>query len=245
MSILKSLVNVVLPHICPLCGQPFLRYVHNGATGNKENGVSFCAACLEDVVFIHGPICLTCGLPFRSRAIEDHTCSLCEKKRNYFTLARGMGMYTGRLLEAIHLFKYGGKVNIGKILGRMLAHYHLDFAAYDVIMPVPLHIKRLRGRGFNQAVVLGREIARFHSIPIDISSLRRIRNTESQVNLNEPERVKNIKGAFEVKKGILKGLKTLLVDDIFTTGATVNECARVLKKAGADDVDVLTVAKVT
>ncbi len=129
-------------------------------------------------------------------------------------------------------------------MGRMLAHYPLDFSLYDLIIPVPLHIKRLRKRGFNQAVFLCREIEKRHTVPLDVSSLRRVRYTESQVGLNEDERVKNIKGAFDVQGGVFKGLKTLLVDDIFTTGATVNECSRVLRKAGADRVDVLTLARV-
>jgi len=173
-----------------------------------------------------------------------HNCPRCEKNRNYYHKARGLGIYDGKLLEAIHLFKYGGKINIGKILGRMLAHYPLDFSIYDLIIPVPLHIKKLRKRGFNQAGLLCREIEKCHTVPLAFSSLKRIKHTKSQVGLNEEERVKNIKGAFDAGGGVLKGLKTLLVDDIFTTGATVNECSRVLRKAGVDRVDVLTLAKV-
>ncbi len=243
-SIINSVVNVVLPNLCPLCGQPLLHPVNTCTKNGKENEISFCPACLGEVVFITDPICPVCGLPFSSQMAGCHKCPRCEKKINNFHIARGMGNYYGKLLKAIHLFKYGGKKNIGKILGKMLAQYPLDFSAYDLIVPVPLHIKKLRERGFNQAVLLCREIEKRHSVPLEISSLKRVRYTESQVGLNEDERVKNIKGAFEVRDGVFKGLKTLLVDDIFTTGATVNECSRVLRKAGIDSVDVLTLARV-
>lgn len=244
-SIINSVVNIVLPNLCPLCGQPLLQRANKCRLTGKENEISFCPACLGEVVFITDPICPVCGLPYSSQMAGCHNCPKCERKVNNFHIARGLGHYDGKLLEAIHLFKYGGKINIGKILGRMLAQYPLDFSVYDLIIPVPLHIKKLRKRGFNQAVLLCREIGKRHTVPLEISSLKRLRYTESQVGLNEDERVKNIKGAFDVRGGVFKGLKTLLVDDIFTTGATVNECSRVLRNAGVDRVDVLTLAKVT
>jgi ComF family protein len=243
-SIVKSVVNVILPNLCPLCGQPLLQRVNKCGLAGKENGISFCSACLREVAFITDPSCPVCGLPFSSQMAGCHNCPRCEKKINNFHIARGLANYDGKLLKAIHLFKYGGKTNIGKILGGMLAQYPLDFSAYDLIVPVPLHIKKLRERGFNQAVLLCREIEKRHSVPLEISSLKRVRYTESQVGLNEDERVKNIKGAFEVRDSVFKGLKTLLVDDIFTTGATVNECSRVLGKSGVNRVDVLTLARV-
>lgn len=160
-------------------------------------------------------------------------------------MARELGVYEGNLLKAIHLFKYGGKINIARLLGRMLASYPLDFSIYDLLIPVPLHIKRLKERGFNQAVLLSKEIKRAHSIPIEMFGLKRIRATRPQVLLKEKERMLNVKGAFAVKNPAnIKGRKVLLIDDVFTTGATVNECAKVLKKAGAERIDVLTLARV-
>ena len=233
-SIISSIVDVVLPNLCSLCGRSVL-----------HKHLSLCPPCLKEIRFINDPICPVCGLPFDSKEVENHSCPGCEKKKVYFHKARGVGRYQGSLLEAIRLFKYRGKTNLAKTLGAMLARYPIDFSLYHLIVPVPLHVKRLRERGFNQALILSREIERSHSLRIDIFNLKRVRYTRSQVELNEKERIQNIMGAFMVKDpGVFKGLRILLIDDIFTTGATVNECAKVLRKAGVERVDALTLAKV-
>jgi ComF family protein len=115
---------------------------------------------------------------------------------------------------------------------------------FDVVIPVPLHKQRLKERGFNQSLLLAREVARVFGLEVDYRSLKRIRPTRPQVDLKPDERKKNVKGAFDVKSPErVRGRRVLLVDDVFTTGATVSECARVLKKAGAE-VYVLTLARV-
>lgn len=148
--------------------------------------------------------------------------------------------------EAVHQFKYGRKVSLGKTLGRLMARGCRDFledCEADIIMPVPLHPKRLRWRGFNQAALLARQVSRAYAVPLDPFTLKRTRATQPQTQLNEPERRRNVRGAFALRTAsALEGKKVLLVDDIYTSGATVNECSRTLKKGGAATVHVLTLA---
>ena len=164
-----------------------------------------------------------------------------------YAIARSVGRYEATLLKAIHLFKYRGRIKIGRTLGGIMADFagrtwHMD--VFSVIIPVPLHRKRLRERGFNQAVILAREIAeRFH-VPLDFMSLRRDRFTPPQVDLGREERKKNVTGAFAVRKPEkIAGRKILLVDDVYTTGSTLTECASVLMESRAEAVAVLTLAR--
>lgn len=116
---------------------------------------------------------------------------------------------------------------------------------YHLVVPIPLHRTRLRERGFNQSLLLAKEIGTVWGIPIDYINLQRIRPTEPQINLKGKERIRNVKGAFAVKgEKAFKGKRVLLIDDVYTTGATVSECSKVLKKARAERVDVLTLARV-
>jgi ComF family protein len=192
-------------------------------------------------------MCSRCGLPFISGAGEDHTCSECITERKYFRKARAFGIYQGTLMEAIHRLKYGRKTSLSKPLSALAKDTFYQFwddSSIDLLLPVPLHIKRLRERGFNQAHLVNKKWARLEGIPFDGLTLSRSRWTEPQTSLTRAERRKNVKGAFSLRHpDKVKGLRILLVDDVFTTGATVNECARVLMKAGAEYVDVLTLAR--
>jgi ComF family protein len=196
---------------------------------------------------IVSPLCRRCGLPFTSRAGEDHTCSECLIENRYFRKARAFGVYQGTLMEAIHRLKYGGKTSLSKPLSTLAKdtfYRFWDASSIDLLLPVPLHIRRLRERGFNQAHLVNRKWARQEGIPFDGLTLSRRRWTEPQTSLTRAERRKNVKGAFYLRRrDKVKGLRILLVDDVFTTGATVNECAKVLMKAGAGSVDVLTLAR--
>jgi ComF family protein len=178
---------------------------------------------------------------------ENRLCGDCLVTERYFTRARSVGYYQGMLLDAIHQFKYNGKVLFSSLLGDLLANCSLssiDFRNYDLLIPVPLHKKRLRERGFNQALLLAGRIKKRWKLPVDCSVLKRIRWTDSQINLSRRIRLKNIKGAFQVmNQGKIKEKKILLVDDVYTTGFTANECSKTLIKSGASRVDVLTLAR--
>jgi ComF family protein len=147
----------------------------------------------------------------------------------------------------IHSFKYYNKTHLRRPLALLTIRHLADFmtsVTADLIMPVPLHRARLRSRGFNQAVLLGEIISRNNNIPMDRDNLKRTRWTEPQVNLSANERRTNVKDAFSVRDAArVQGSSILLLDDVLTTGSTVEECARVLKSAGAARVSVITVAR--
>jgi competence protein ComFC len=155
-----------------------------------------------------------------------------------------MGIYEGWIAETLSRFKYHGASHLAVPLGNLMADCQdpdLFWSAMDILIPVPLHPDRLRQRGFNQSLLLARQISRRHSIPVDFLALERIRMTAPQVELSGAERKKNLHGAFRVrKKENIRQKNILLVDDVFTTGTTVRECSKVLLQAGAKQVDVLT-----
>jgi ComF family protein len=200
-------------------------------------------------------------MPFIAQECEDHLCGRCIKKQMPFSSARSIGVYEGVLLDAIHRFKYNGKNSLSKALVKIMAsaigmqrHRNIAFektsgailsSSPDLIVPVPLHKTRLKERGFNQSLLLAKGLARIYHLPIDYLNLKRIRATDHQVNLKGKDRLVNVKGAFAVKdRDAFKGKKVLLIDDVYTTGATISECSKVLKKAGAKEVNVLTLARV-
>lgn len=236
-EILTGIGDVIFPPRCLACG-----------TLVEEHGpLPFCPPCLAGFRFIRSPLCPRCGLPFPVQAGGDHLCGECIVTKPPYAVARAMGYYDGTMLTAIHRFKYRGNTGIGKILGRMLGDFAAemwDMEAFSLVLPVPLHKSRLRERGFNQAVVLARELAKRFSLPLDILSLKRRIITAAQVGLGREERLANVKGAFAVARPErIDGMRILLVDDVYTTGSTLLECARTLLKANADSVAVLTLAR--
>ncbi len=216
-----------------------------------------CPDCLSQIRGIESPICSTCGIMFKSRVGNDHVCGDCLTTPVYFNRARAFGIYDGPLMAVIHALKYEGQIQLAQPLGLVLFETALQFwpdANFDQIIPVPLHIKRLRQRGFNQSFLLVRKWSEencqaaagkiLSSIPIDYGNLVRKNWTDSQIGLNRKHRLVNVKNAFELKcADQIADQRLLLIDDVYTTGATVNECAKVLLKAGARQVDVLTLSR--
>ena len=162
-----------------------------------------------------------------------------------FDRARAAGVYDGALRKAIHLFKYRGGLLFAKPLGQLLAGHgrrFLNVEAIDLIVPVPLHGRRLRQRGYNQSLELARHVAACWDIAVAPEWLVRNRETPQQTTLARQERSRNVRGAFSWKGPALSGKHVVLVDDVYTSGATANECAGVLKKSGAGTIEVLTLA---
>lgn len=156
-------------------------------------------------------------------------------------------MYGGVLLEAVHLFKYHHRTSLRSVLADLVAKHdwgNFDPKRYDVMVPVPLHRQRLYERGFNQAMLLCRGIGEVWGIEINETGLARTRRTAPQIRLTVAQREKNVRGAFAVRGDGFSGKRVLLVDDVYTTGATVSECSRILMGAGAEEVGVLTIARV-
>ena len=232
-SMLNSLLDIILPDVCPFCEKA------------QQRGL-LCAGCraLVETLRITGPLCTVCGTPFASKTAPGHACSQCVKHAMPFNEARSAFAYDSAVRDAIHSFKYGERLILAKPFGRMLSDGAASVSIRpDIIVPVPLHRKRLQMRGFNQSLLLARSVAGRLSIKLDYVSLRRVRATAPQIELKHDERQKNVAGAFEVcRPQTFKGKNVLLIDDVFTTGATVRECAKVLKKAGAA-VCVLTLAR--
>lgn len=243
MNLLNKLIDIIYPPRCPIC-QRFLR--KHGST-NENGSISFCPSCLADFHRITSPLCPLCGSPFASLVEYDHPCEDCLRNRPFYETAAAPYLYEGPLMTAIHQFKYGEKSFLASSLGLLLARFAEEWAKDSsgvLTMPVPLHPKRLRERGFNQSLLLARHVARQLETELDFFSLRRVRYTLPQTSLARKERQKNVRGAFRLEDlKAIRGKTILLVDDVATTGNTLNECARVLKKAGCKKVLCLVLAK--
>ena len=205
-----------------------------------------CSACLGRPERLTAEFyCVACRTPFVNRAPLDETgrCMLCRLGLNGFDQVYSFGAYEGELRKLIHLFKFGGVQPLARPLGRFLAQVLPRDQRFDVIVPMPLHWRRRWQRGFNQSELLAREIARRWNLPIR-PMVRRRRATTPQAGLTSAQRRKNVQGAFEMKsKARLDGMRVLLIDDVLTTGATASACARALKRSGAAQVSLLTVAR--
>jgi ComF family protein len=177
-------------------------------------------------------------MPFSSEYSD--ICWQCLKKAPPFSKVINYGLYEGALAEAINQLKFHGVKRLSKPLGILLQS--LDLPAMDGIVPVPLSIKKLRERGFNQSLLIARTVSKEIKVPLLIDILLKKKDTPPQIGLSAKERLLNLKNAFEVK-GDVDGLRLLLVDDVMTTGATVTECSKVLMKAGAKEVIILTLAR--
>jgi len=204
----------------------------------------FCEECLADIGHIGPPCCTCCGLPFPGG--KDHLCDQCLVKPYAFTLARAAVLYKNPVSSVISDFKFNGQLTGLPTLAGLAKNsigFH-ELSEPDIILPVPLHAQRLRERGFNQAAALAHAIFKENKRKITPSLLVRKRATTPQTALNGKQRRRNLFGAFSVKQPeMVQGKKILLVDDVFTTGSTVNECARTLNKYDAKQVEVFTLCK--
>lgn len=235
--ILTGLADIVFPPQCLTCESIL----------DPENNTPLCPDCFSTIHFIQPPLCICCGIPFESTAGDNHLCSDCILSKPLFTIARAVGRYETRLLDAIHSFKYKGKISTGEILGKIMADFAypaFTMTDYSLIIPVPLHPKRLRERGFNQSVILAKEISKRFHIPLDFLTLKRHMYTEAQINLGRKDREANVSGVFTVGDSAkIQGQRIILVDDVYTSGSTVRECTLVLMQSGAEAVAILTLAK--
>lgn len=192
-------------------------------------------------------MCSICGVPFESDIEEDHPCERCIRKRPFYDRLRAPYLYKNGMMTAIHKMKYSGKSYIAKSLAPLLASFAGDWLKdiNDMLMvPVPLHPRKLRRRGFNQSLILAKKMAPILNSKLDFLSFRRIKYTKSQTGLNMDERRRNVKNAFELTDGRhYKRKGIILVDDVATTGNTMNECARILKKGGCERVYGLVLAR--
>jgi ComF family protein len=237
------LLNCLYPPRCRFCKQ---------STPGQNEGC-FCPGCQSKIRLISHPMCTRCGRPFIDVSGEDHECGVCLTRAPHFLKARAWACYPREgderhpLRAVLQQFKYSRKVSLGKALGSLMARAGRDDfrdVTLDCIIPVPLHPRRLRWRGFNQSVILGREVTRLWGVPMDPLVLLRSKETVPQTELAEDERRRNVRAAFAVNPmKSIAGKSLLILDDVYTSGATVNECSRTLLRAGAKEVYVFTLAR--
>lgn len=211
--------------------------------------LQLCSDCEEGLTFLSSPQCPQCARPFASNLAGDHLCYSCRQEPPPFERVWSCGVYDGTILSLVHHLKYHQQVGVVKTMATLIFQNHsqeFSYEVYDWMLPVPLHPRKIRQRGFNQSQLLVKHLARSWKIPSSVDLLRRIRETRPQIEMTQREREKNVRGAFAVpsrKQPDIEGKTCLLVDDVLTTGATASEAARVLKKNGAARVDVLTFAR--
>ena len=209
---------------------------------------SFCPACWDSIRPLEGPICPRCGRPFGSPLAlaysPAHHCGPCRASPPAFDCAFSPYAYEGTLARAIHLFKYHKCVSLARPLADLMLVWRDKIPSVDLVLAVPLHPKRLRVREFNQSLLLADRIASSLKLPLSLRHLVRGRETVPQTELPRTERVRNVKRAFAVRYAEqLQQRSVLLIDDVVTTGATVEECAKELRRAGVKSIVVWTLAR--
>jgi ComF family protein len=247
-GVAAALFVTLFPSDCRLCGNPLLNI----------SRLPVCDECLSAMRPISGMFCAICGERVAGpyALVENQgevRCGLCRRSQPAYVKATAYGSYEGGLRELIHLLKYEQVRPAANVLGRMLAEAIADlqplFASGNaIIVPVPLHARKLRQRGFNQSELILRAAVKLmpaeNRPQLSSGALERTRETQSQIGLSRHQRRENMRGAFAVSSPEqIAGREVLLVDDVFTTGTTVSECARVLRRAGASKVFVATVAR--
>lgn len=195
----------------------------------------FCTTCMESLIFSSSPKCSLCAEPFAAGAV-DHLCSTCLTHRPKFDGVVSVFEYGGALANAMLRYKYTPATYMARGLGKILCTQAADDFCihFDVVIPIPLHPKRLRHRGFNQSALLAGMLAKNQKMPLTTDTLFRRDDTASQVGKGKKDRIQNMRGAYTVrdKKGKMKGKRILLVDDVVTTTATIRSAATVLKRDG-------------
>jgi ComF family protein len=233
---MKSLVDLLYPRHCIGCRSSALetfRYI--------------CWDCWADAVRIEAPFCDRCGDPVAGAVEHGFVCYSCSADKPAFDRARSAARYDGVMAEALRQLKYEKALWLAPDVAKLLyTCIQAEYAGltFDLLVPVPLHHVRRRERGYNQSAVLARELGRLMRRPVRAGTVRRVRPTATQTNLTAKERLSNIVGAFQHRREKqLAGQHVLLIDDVMTTGATVNACAKALRQGGAASVHVITAAR--
>lgn len=233
-AVLGDFVDVLLPSCCSLCRQE-----------RAQVAGTFCPECLDAIRPVDSPRCPRCSLPYPGETDRDHLCEHCLREPPAYTRVLAAAHYEGVLREAVHRFKYRGAIGLDRPLTFLLFDRFeqclADFSP-DLVVPVPLHVDRLRRRTYNQALLLARRLGRMLELPVGARALSRSRATHAQQKLSGRGRRANLRGAF-AGSGEVAGRRVLLVDDVMTTGATVEACSRELRRCGAGEVLVAVLAR--
>lgn len=234
----KYLLDILLPPRCKLCGKIV------------SDDDSLCPECFNKINFVTRPYCAHCGQPLESvsKASKHFLCPNCaQNKLPWFRLARSAFRYEEDSKNLILSFKFYDRTDNAKILAKFMKNAAQDIfdKGVDLIVPVPLHYTRLFKRKYNQSALLACELSKMTGVPVDFDGLVRHRKTRPQVEFSGKVRQLNVRNAFSVKRpDDFKGKHILLIDDVLTTGSTLKECAKALKKAHPSSIDLLTAARV-
>jgi ComF family protein len=229
-----SLPSALFPPTCVLCGAPGLR---------MGGGMDLCAGCLAELPH-NRACCVQCAIPFETPMPAETRCGHCQKQSPPFDLSLTAFRYEGAVAALVGGAKFGGRLNVLRLLGRCLADRvrESDAPRPEVVLPVPLHVSRLRTRGYNQALEIGRVVGDALGVPVDHACCGRVQATPPQVGLDDAARRRNIRGAFVVR-GPVPWTHVAILDDVVTTGSTVGELSRILRTAGVRRIQVWAVAR--
>ena len=226
----EILISIFFPRRCPICDETI------------PYGEKICKICADKVIYVKEPSCKKCGKQLENERQEY--CGDCSRKRHHYEQGKAIFSYQNDMKLSMYRFKYSGRreyadffaEEVTKRYGRWIVQRGIE-----VIVPVPMYMSKKRKRGYNQAEIFALALGRECAIPIERKLVQRIRNTMPQKSLNDIQRKDNLKGAFQVRTNIVKYSKILLVDDIYTTGATIDAIAELLKKSGAKEVYFLSI----
>jgi len=235
-GLFRFTLDAALPQLCPSCREPL------------GDGAGLCAQCWSKLSPIEKPYCARLGIPF----VYDPGPGLLSMEAMAnppaYERARAAVRYDEVARSLVLAFKFGDRMDLAPMMGRWMARAGRELLPEaDALVPVPLHWRRLWSRRFNQAAALSKAISATSGVPVLFDTLRRVRATPQQVGLSKPQRADNVQGAFRVpadRKATIAGRRVILIDDVLTSGATVDTCARALLKGGARQVDVLVFARV-
>jgi ComF family protein len=225
------ILDILYPRRCPICDDVLLP------------GQLICADCGGRVKLLCEPACKKCGKPLSDERKEF--CADCERKKHQFRQGKAVFSYEGGIRSSMYRFKYGNKREYAVFYAAEAQKLYACWVrekGIEVIVPVPMYAKKKRRRGYNQAEVFARQLGKRMHIPVNRKLVKRIRNTTPQKELNEAERKSNLKNAFQLMPDIVKYNHILVVDDIYTTGSTIDEVAKVLLDAGAKDIYYLCIS---
>jgi len=236
----EGLISLLLAADCGVCQHPL-----------EPSNITFvCIDCWSKIKWLKAPYCSKCSRPLSStfKSIPTFLCPECRRQNVYFNRAFIPTLYEGVMKKVIHLLKYNKKTGVMRTLEKIMRSYfnclNSSFPSLDLVVPIPLHRKKLRERGFNQAELIAKVVAKHLQVRLTKGNLKRTKATITQTSLDRKERKRNLREAFTVKnRDEFQAKNVLLVDDVYTTGTTIKEAAKVLKEARVKDVYVFALAR--
>lgn len=238
MNVKQILMKLLYPICCPVCGEVQEQML------TDEGAACICPACEKKLIRVASPFCMRCGKPLEADRMRREYCGDCMRDRHAFVQGRAVFVYQGAIIGSMHRLKYANRRDYAEVFAREAYETYavwLRRIAPDALIPIPLHPKRRKERGYNQAELIAEALARLSGIPVEKKLLLRMIHTQPQKQLHARERKNNLKNAFQTSKKIVQLKKVLLVDDIYTTGSTVDAAAEALLMAGVTKVYVLCI----